>query len=683
MELKIDNEFRDLIPPLTEEEYSGLESAIVENGFNPAYPIITWKGQDIIVDGHNRYSICTKHNIAFEFIEQEFASRYEVCAWMVENQLKRRNVNSLTKTYLVGRRYLLEKQENGGDRKSLYQNDKLIPETHKRIASQLNIGSATVTRASEFTLAVDKIVANTGIQVNDILSGKIKIRAQDDIKKLASCPPETQVKVIERVTKQPDSDIKSVMRDIAQEEVAREAKESAERKRLALEAVRKEREENERREAERIRIERLEKEREEKFRLEQERLRREIARKEREEQERLAREKYEREKAEKEKIRKEHQEQERLAREKLAAEQAEKARIEKERLAAERAEIERQRLERVAKEKLEKEKLDKERAEQKALADAEAEKKRLERLALEKERQEQQRIENERLEKERLEKCRLEEERQAKERVENERLEKERKEKERIENERLAIEKAENDRIEKERLEKLRIENEKLELERVEQERIAKEKLEQFNLEQERIAKEKLEQYKKEQERIEQERQQEILISEAEEEGNGLFDVILCDPPWRYDFAETKNREIENQYPTMDLEDIKALSLPAADDCILFMWATAPKLEQAFEVLKAWGFTYKTCAVWDKELIGMGYWFRGQHELLLVGTRGKPCVPEAQNRVSSVIKSRREGHSKKPDCVYDIIEKMCPGGRNLEMFARNAHPGWVVWGNQV
>jgi len=79
----------------------------------------------------------------------------------------------------------------------------------------------------------------------------------------------------------------------------------------------------------------------------------------------------------------------------------------------------------------------------------------------------------------------------------------------------------------------------------------------------------------------------------------------------------------------------------------------------------------------------MGYWFRGQHELLLVGTRGKPCVPEAQNRVSSVIKSRREGHSKKPDCVYDIVEKMCPGGRNLEMFARNAHPGWVVWGNQV
>ena len=83
-------------------------------------------------------------------------------ALMVENQLKRRNVNSLTKTYLVGRRYLLEKQENGGDRKSLYQNDKLIPETHKRIASQLNIGSATVTRASEFTQAVDTIVRVTG-----------------------------------------------------------------------------------------------------------------------------------------------------------------------------------------------------------------------------------------------------------------------------------------------------------------------------------------------------------------------------------------------------------------------------------------------------------------------------------------------------------------------------------------
>ena len=163
MELKIDNEFRDLIPPLTEEEYSGLESAIVENGYNPAYPIITWKGQDIIVDGHNRYSICTKHNIAFEVIEQEFASRYEVCAWMVENQLKRRNVNSLTKTYLVGRRYLLEKLELGENQytsnnlKRVVQSGQPKESTRNKITTQLGVGNGTIARASEFTLAVDTV----------------------------------------------------------------------------------------------------------------------------------------------------------------------------------------------------------------------------------------------------------------------------------------------------------------------------------------------------------------------------------------------------------------------------------------------------------------------------------------------------------------------------------------------
>jgi len=179
------------------------------------------------------------------------------------------------------------------------------------------------------------------------------------------------------------------------------------------------------------------------------------------------------------------------------------------------------------------------------------------------------------------------------------------------------------------------------------------------------------------------ERKEDVKITEPSNLSDGLFDVILCDPPWRYDFAETKNREIENHYPTMSIDEMKALEIPAGKDSVMFMWATAPKLKEAIGVLEAWGFEYKTCAVWDKELIGMGYWWRGSHELLLVGTRGKPTVPEPENRVSSVIRSRRESHSKKPDCVYDIIDKMCPGGRNLEMFARNVHPGWIVWGNQV
>ena len=101
------------------------------------------------------------------------------------------------------------------------------------------------------------------------------------------------------------------------------------------------------------------------------------------------------------------------------------------------------------------------------------------------------------------------------------------------------------------------------------------------------------------------------------------YDVIMSDPPWRYDFSNTDNRKIENHYPTMTLEEIKALKVPSANNSVCYMWATAPKLLEALDVLSAWGFTYKSQMAWDKEIMGMGYWFRGQHELLLVGTKGK------------------------------------------------------------
>jgi N6-adenosine-specific RNA methylase IME4/DNA-binding XRE family transcriptional regulator len=163
----------------------------------------------------------------------------------------------------------------------------------------------------------------------------------------------------------------------------------------------------------------------------------------------------------------------------------------------------------------------------------------------------------------------------------------------------------------------------------------------------------------------------------------GEFNVLLADPPWRYDFAETDNRAIENQYPTMDVEEIKAMKVPSATNSVLFLWATAPKLLEAIAVMQSWGFAYKTNAVWDKELIGMGYWFRGQHELLLVGTKGTFPPPAPEKRISSVIRERRTAHSKKPPAFYEIIEGLAPNGRYLELFAReNNRPGWAAWGNQ-
>lgn len=163
----------------------------------------------------------------------------------------------------------------------------------------------------------------------------------------------------------------------------------------------------------------------------------------------------------------------------------------------------------------------------------------------------------------------------------------------------------------------------------------------------------------------------------------GKFDLILADPPWKYDFAETENREIENHYPTMCVEELSKLEPPAAKDCVLFMWATAPKLREALQLMEAWGFDYKTHAIWDKQKIGMGYWFRGQHELLLVGTKGKASPPDEKLRVPSVFSFKRGNHSAKPVEVYGMIESMLPNATRCEMFAREEHKGWTAWGNQL
>lgn len=149
--------------------------------------------------------------------------------------------------------------------------------------------------------------------------------------------------------------------------------------------------------------------------------------------------------------------------------------------------------------------------------------------------------------------------------------------------------------------------------------------------------------------------------------------VILCDPPWKYEHVETESRAIENQYPTMELADICALPVSdiSTDDAILFLWATSPKLEEAFQVLNAWGFTYRTCMVWDKLTIGMGYYARQQHELLLICTKGSIPTPAPENRPSSVYQEKKGKHSSKPEYFYTMIEGMYEGLEKLEMFCRS------------
>jgi N6-adenosine-specific RNA methylase IME4 len=163
------------------------------------------------------------------------------------------------------------------------------------------------------------------------------------------------------------------------------------------------------------------------------------------------------------------------------------------------------------------------------------------------------------------------------------------------------------------------------------------------------------------------------------------YPVIYADPPWRYDHnTAPPSRKIENQYPTMSLDDIKVLPVAdiALDDCVLFMWATSPKLAEAMEVLEAWEFNYRTLAVWDKKKIGLGYFFRQQHELLLVAIRGNPPRPPPANRVPSLFAFPRGKHSEKPAEVYEIIERMYPKLPKIELFARARRAGWEARGNQ-
>lgn len=182
------------------------------------------------------------------------------------------------------------------------------------------------------------------------------------------------------------------------------------------------------------------------------------------------------------------------------------------------------------------------------------------------------------------------------------------------------------------------------------------------------------------------ERIQEIAQGNTELDTTTRYPVIYADPPWRYEHSKTDNRAIENQYPSMSIEDICDLPVSdlATDDAVLFLWATSPKLAEAINVINSWGFTYRTSMVWVKDKIGMGYYARQRHELLLIATRGSLPVPEPGNRHDSVIEfPRPERHSEKPPVFAEIIEAMCPEYPKIELFCRDKREGWEAWGNQA
>lgn len=172
------------------------------------------------------------------------------------------------------------------------------------------------------------------------------------------------------------------------------------------------------------------------------------------------------------------------------------------------------------------------------------------------------------------------------------------------------------------------------------------------------------------------------------------YDIIYADPPWAYHDTLGGNAKMGAMpYPTMTNEEICAMPIGnkiAKKDSILFMWATMPKLQEALDVIKAWGFKYKTCAFcWVKQnpksggiYAGLGRWVQGNAELCLLATKGHPH--RISKSVKQIVMAPRGRHSAKPPEVRDrIIQLMGEDTDRIELFARDYADGWDCWGNEV
>lgn len=169
------------------------------------------------------------------------------------------------------------------------------------------------------------------------------------------------------------------------------------------------------------------------------------------------------------------------------------------------------------------------------------------------------------------------------------------------------------------------------------------------------------------------------------------YGCIIADPPWQFRTYSAKGEAKSPQahYRVMSLDGIKNMPVEkmAAMRCVLLLWATAPMLPQAIEVMTAWGFEYKSALAWAKRSkadtgwsFGTGYWLRSAAEFLLLGTSGSPS-PQSR-RTRNLIVSPVRAHSRKPDCQYEIAEALARGPY-LELFSRTSRDGWDSFGDEA
>lgn len=158
--------------------------------------------------------------------------------------------------------------------------------------------------------------------------------------------------------------------------------------------------------------------------------------------------------------------------------------------------------------------------------------------------------------------------------------------------------------------------------------------------------------------------------------------TLLVDPPWPFEKSSTRGAAMRH-YAATTLEDLAALpvgELAADDGCHLYLWSTNAHLPNAFELISAWGFTFRTVITWVKPGLGVGSWFRGTTEHILFATRGN--LPLSRADLGTHFEGPRGRHSEKPEASYRLIEAASPAPR-IELFARNVRPGWTAWGDEI